>query len=190
MLTFRPAQAADAARVAALVNSGYRGESSKKGWTTEADILGGQRTDADKVREMIAAAGSRVELAFSEGDALAACVHLKKEADGSCYLGMLTVDPARQAGGLGKELMARSEELARGWGCARMRMTVISVRAELIAYYERRGYRRTGRTEPFPEGDPRFGLPKVRGLAFAELEKPLGGDRSSDPGAAAGRDAS
>ncbi|NNN06921.1 MAG: GNAT family N-acetyltransferase [Elusimicrobia bacterium] len=174
MIRFRAAALDDAARLVALVNSAYRGESSKKGWTTEADLLGGQRTDEDKVREMIAATGSRVELAFAADGALAACVHLKKEADGSCYLGMLTVDPARQSGGLGRELLQRSEDLARGWSCARMRMTVISVRAELIAYYERRGYRRTGRTEPFPEDDPRFGLPKVRGLTFAELEKPLG----------------
>lgn len=173
MLRFRAAAAEDVAPLVALVNSAYRGESSKAGWTTEADILGGQRTDADKAREMIATPGSRVELAFAEDGALVACVHLKKEADGSCYLGMLTVDPARQAGGLGKELLRRSEELAREWKCPRMRMTVISVRAELIAYYERRGYRRTGKTEPFPEDDPRFGLPKVRGLRFAELVKPL-----------------
>jgi GNAT superfamily N-acetyltransferase len=173
MLKFRPATSDDAARLVALVNSAYRGESSKKGWTTEADILGGQRTDEGKILEMIAATDSRVELALLEDGALAACVHLKKEADGSCYLGMLSVDPNRQAGGLGKELMAQSETIARAWGCERMRMTVISVRAELIAYYERRGYRRTGRTEPFPEGDPRFGLPKVKGLTFAELAKPL-----------------
>jgi N-acetylglutamate synthase-like GNAT family acetyltransferase len=174
MLTFRPATLDDAVRLVALVNSAYRGESSKKGWTTEADILGGQRTDEEKMREMIAAAHSRLELAFLDADSLVACVHLKKEADGSCYLGMLSVDPNRQAGGVGKELMARSEVVAREWGCARMRMTVISLRAELITYYERRGYRRTGRTEPFPAGDPRFGLPKVKGLEFAELEKPLG----------------
>jgi len=176
MISFRTASAADADALVVLVNSGYRGESSKKGWTTEADLLGGQRTDADKIREMIAAKDSRVELAFDDG-ALIACVHLKKEADGSCYLGMLTVDPSRQAGGIGKSVMARTEEIAREWGCPRMRMTVISVRAELIAYYERRGYVRTGATEPFPEGDPRFGLPKVRGLMFAELAKPLVGAR-------------
>jgi GNAT superfamily N-acetyltransferase len=173
VISFRPAAAADAPAVVALVNSGYRGESSKRGWTTEADLLGGQRTDDDKMREMIAAEGSRVELAFAADGALLGCVNLRQEPDGSCYLGMLTVDPARQAGGLGKEIMVRSEALAREWGCARMRMTVISVRAELIAFYERRGYAKTGKTEPFPEGDPRFGLPKVSGLTFVELVKPL-----------------
>ncbi|MDE2491409.1 MAG: GNAT family N-acetyltransferase [Elusimicrobia bacterium] len=171
-LSFRAAVPADAAAVAGLVNSAYRGEGSKRGWTTEADLLGGQRTDEEAVLEMIRAPGSRVELGFADG-ALAACARLAREDGGSCYVGMLTIDPARQGGGLGKELLARCEAVAREWGCARTRMTVISRRAELIAFYERRGYRATGRVEPFPEGDPRFGLPKVRGLAFAELVKPL-----------------
>lgn len=173
MPTFRPAVLRDAPAVVALVNSGYRGEGSKKGWTTEADLLGGQRTDEGKVAEMIAQKGSRVELAFADGGALVGCVHLKREADGSCYLGMLTVSPELQGGGVGKALMERSEALAREWGCRRMRMTVISVRAELLAFYERRGYAPTGVTEPFPQDDPRFGLPKVRDLMFVELAKPL-----------------
>jgi GNAT superfamily N-acetyltransferase len=125
------------------------------------------------MRETIGAKDSRVELAFAEDGALIGCVHLQKEPGGSCYLGMLTVDPARQAAGIGKLLMARSDEIARAWGCLHMRMTVISVREELIAYYERRGYARTGATSPFPENDPRFGLPKVRGLTFVELDKEL-----------------
>ena len=170
--SFRPAASADAGALVALVNGAYRGESGKRGWTTESDILGGQRIDRDGVLELIAAAGSRVELAF-DGARLVGCVHLRREADGSCYLGMLTVDPALQRSGLGRALLERSESLAEGWGCARVRMTVIHLRAELIAWYERRGYRRTGRAEPFPERDPRFGLPKVRGLSFVELEKNL-----------------
>lgn len=173
MISFRTAVPADVPALVPFVNDGYRGESSKRGWTTEADILGGQRTDPGKMVEMIAEDDARVELAFSDDASLIGCVYLKKEQDASCYLGMLTVDPARQSGGFGKLLMAHSEEIARAWGCRRMRMTVISVRAELIAYYERRGYAKTGLTEPFPEDDPRFGLPKVRGLAFVELAKAL-----------------
>lgn len=172
MISFRPAGPGDVGAIVALVNSAYRGEGSKRGWTTEADLLGGQRTDAGKVPEMIAASESRIEL-MSDEAALVGCVHLQKESDGSCFLAMLTVDPARQASGLGKALMTRCEEIAREWGCRRMRMTVISVRAELIAYYERRGYARTGKTEPFPENDPRFGLPKVSKLTFVELSKRL-----------------
>jgi GNAT superfamily N-acetyltransferase len=172
MISFRTAAAADVDALVLFVNGGYRGESSKRGWTTEADILGGQRTDPAKMREMVEAADARVELAHENG-ALVGCVYLKMEPDASCYLGMLTVDPARQASGIGKLLMAHSDALARSWGCKRMRMTVISVRDELIAYYERRGYAKTGVSEPFPEDDPRFGLPKVRGLVFVELAKPL-----------------
>jgi GNAT superfamily N-acetyltransferase len=98
---------------------------------------------------------------------------LRREADGACYLGMLTVDPARQAGGIGRGLLERSEAIAREWGCGLMRMTVISMRSELIAYYERKGYRLTGKTVPFAPGPGIFGDPKVAGLAFAELEKAL-----------------
>lgn len=173
MITFRRASAGDADALVAFVNGGYRGESSKKGWTTEADILGGQRTDPEKMSEMIEAHDARVELARAEDGSLIGCVYLKKEPDGSCYLGMLTVDPARQAGGIGKLIMAHADALAREWNCRRMRMTVISVRRELIEYYERRGYAKTGASEPFPENDPKFGLPKVRGLTFVELAKAL-----------------
>jgi GNAT superfamily N-acetyltransferase len=173
MITFRRAVAEDAEALVPFVNGGYRGESSKKGWTTEADILGGQRTDPEKMREMIGGKEARVELAHAEDGTLIGCVYLKNEPDGSCYLGMLTVDPARQAGGIGKIIMAHSDALARAWGCRRMRMTVISVRRELIEFYERRGYVRTGAAEPFPENDPTFGLPKVAGLIFVELSKAL-----------------
>jgi GNAT superfamily N-acetyltransferase len=173
VISFRAAVPADADAVVSLVNSAYRGESSKRGWTTEADLLGGQRTDSGKVLEMVGDAASQVELGFQDR-ALVACVYLRREQGRSCYLGMLTVDPVLQAAGLGKLLLERSESLASGWGCRRMRMTVIGRREELIAWYERRGYRRTGRTEPFPVGDPRFGLPKVADLEFQELEKSLG----------------
>lgn len=171
-MRFRPAAPGDIDTLCAFVNGAYRGEGSKRGWTTEADLLGGQRTDPGKLLEMIEGAGGRVELAQRDDGALLGCVYLKKEDD-ACYLGMLTVDPALQAAGIGRALLERSETLAREWGCARMRMTVIHLRAELIAYYERRGYARSGATEPFPEGDPRFGLPKLKGLYFVELVKPL-----------------
>lgn len=172
-MQFRAAAPEDAPAVARLVNSAYRGEGSKRGWTTEADVLGGQRTDPAMVAEMIAREGSRVELAFDESGTLAACFELRREKGGSCYVGMLTVDPARQRGGLGKALLERAEALAREAGARRLRMTVLHVRAELLAYYERRGYERTGKSEPFPEDHKKFGLPKVEGLRLIELAKPL-----------------
>ncbi|MDD5630203.1 MAG: GNAT family N-acetyltransferase [Elusimicrobia bacterium] len=170
-MDFRTATPVDAPAVAALVNSGYRGESSQRGWTTEAELLGGQRTDESMVLEMIQGEGSRVELACGEGGELLGCVHLKKEPAETCYLGMLTVDPARQARGIGKRLLAHAEACARLWGCARLRLTVIAGREELLRFYERRGYARTGAWEPFPEHDARFGIPKVKGLRFVELVK-------------------
>jgi GNAT superfamily N-acetyltransferase len=172
-IAFRTAVPDDAEELVAFVNSAYRGESSKRGWTTEADLLGGQRTDLENIRELLSAEGSRVEFACARDGALIGCVHLKRESDGSCYLGMLTVDPARQGKGIGRLILQRSDAVARAWGCRRMRMTVISARSELIAYYERCGYSRTGARMPFPEDDPRFGLPKTRGLMFVELDKPL-----------------
>jgi GNAT superfamily N-acetyltransferase len=122
---------------------------------------------------MVRAPGSGIELACGQDGSLVGCVHLEKESDGSCYLGMLTVDPTRQAGGIGKQILSHCEELARGWGCRRMRMCVIEGREELLRFYERRGYSRTGATEPFPEHDHRSGIPKVKGLRFVELAKVL-----------------
>ncbi len=170
MITFRKAEIKDSDRISTLVNSAYRGEPSKKGWTTEADLLGGQRTDAEKIQEMIKDPDSHIELAEKAGQVLG-CVYLKKEKT-VLYFGMLTVYPTLQNQGIGKVLLNQIEELAMTWGMKTIRMTVISVRKELIEYYERRGYKRTGKTEPFPENDPRFGIPKSK-LEFLEFAKTL-----------------
>lgn len=172
-LTYRAAIAADIPAVVALVESAYRGESGLRGWTTESNLLDGQRTDAQDVREAIERPDSLVLLAEHDG-ALLACCHLEKQ-DGAAYFGMFAVDPARQTGGVGKQVIAEAERLARTrWGVDRMRMTVIVQREELIAFYERRGYARTGQTKPFPYGDARFGVPRRDDLHFEVLEKPLG----------------
>lgn len=170
MVTFRKAELNDIEKLHLLVNSAYRGDSSKKGWTTEADLLGGQRTDPEGLREMINTPDSQIELALSEGVILG-CVYLRNDSD-AVYFGMLTVNPELQTQGLGKQLLSRVEELTRAWGKNTIRMTVIGQRHELIAFYERRGYQRTGRTEPFPDHDPRFGLPKTK-LLFHEFVKKL-----------------
>jgi len=176
-LPFRAAGAADVAAVVALVESAYRGDASRRGWTTEADLLDGQRTDPASVRELIEATDSRVLLAERDG-ALLACCHIARQRgdDGAAvgYFGMFSVVPEAQGAGIGKAVLAEAERIARqDWGCVRMEMTVIDVRAELIAWYERRGYRRTGIVKPFPYGDARFGLPKRGDLRFEVLVKPL-----------------
>lgn len=156
-----------------LVNSAYRGDSSKEGWTTEADLLDGQRVDADGLRALINKEDSVILIAEDDdnGDLLG-CVHLEKQAS-KCYLGMLTVDPTLQSQGIGKMLLGESEALAQFWDCTNIFMTVISVRTELIAWYEKHGYRKTGEKKPFPYGDERFGIPKVQGLEFIILEKKI-----------------
>jgi GNAT superfamily N-acetyltransferase len=170
--TPRVATGADAPAVAALVNSAYRGESSKAGWTTEADLLGGQRVDAARLVETIATPGNVILLFEAEGSLLG-CVHLERTGD-DCYLGMLTIKPTSQAGGLGRQLLEAAEQWAiEHWSSRIMHMTVITQRAELIAWYERRGYRRTGERKPFPYGDDRFGLPRRDDLVFDVLRKPL-----------------
>ncbi|WP_408898540.1 GNAT family N-acetyltransferase [Nocardioides sp. R1-1] len=171
-LTFRAATAADVDAIAALVHAAYRGESSRAGWTTEADLLDGQRTGPEEILEAIGATDSEVLLAERDG-ALLACCHVQRRGP-RCYFGMFAVDPEHQGGGLGKGLMAQAEDLARNrWACSVMEMTVIEQRTDLIAFYERRGYTDTGRRSPFPYGDERFGIPRRDDLAFTLLEKGL-----------------
>lgn len=154
-----------------LVNSAYRGDSSKKGWTTEADLLDGQRVDAEGLLENIEKEDSVILIAEDDDTGkLLGCVHLAKH-DNKCYLGMLTVDPTLQKKGIGNMLLDESEAFAQFWDCTHLYMTVISVRTELIAWYEKHGFRKTGETKPFPYGDERFGIPKVENLQFVVLEK-------------------
>ncbi len=171
-LHFRVATPADLDAIVALVTSAYRGDSSRAGWTTEADFLGGNRIDAEVLRADIERPGSRVLLAERDG-ALLACAHVSED-DGAGYFGMFSVVPGLQGGGIGKQVLAECERIARDdWRLPAMRMTVIDIRDELIAFYERRGYRRTGILKPFPYGDERFGLPRRDDLRFEVLEKAL-----------------
>jgi ribosomal protein S18 acetylase RimI-like enzyme len=171
-LEFRAALAGDVESIVALVESAYRGDGSRAGWTTEADLLDGRRTGADDVLASIARPRSQVLLAEREGRLLA-CAHVAVEDDAG-YFGMFSVVPGLQRAGIGRQVLAEAERIVRqDYGQAVMRMTVIDVREELIAYYERRGYRRTGIKKPFPYGDARFGLPKRDDLRFEVLEKAL-----------------
>ncbi|MFC4502789.1 MULTISPECIES: GNAT family N-acetyltransferase [Streptomyces] len=171
-LTFRDATDADVDALVALVESAYRGDDSRAGWTTEADILQGQRTDPEGVREVIKSPDSRLLTVEREGRVVACC-QLEHRGD-HAYFGMFAVSPTLQGAGLGKVVIAEAERQAREiWGATEMHMTVISVREDLIAWYERRGYRRTGRTSPFPYGDERFGIPQRADLEFELLVRKL-----------------
>lgn len=171
-LTFRAATLGDIPALVELVTSAYRGEVSKQGWTTEADLLDGQRIDPEGLRHDIERPQSRILLAERGGELLA-CAHVAVE-NGAGYFGMFSVKPDRQGGGLGKTVITEAERVVReDWGQPAIRMTVIDVRDELIAFYERRGYARTGIKKPFPYGDERYGIPKRDDLRFEILEKTL-----------------
>lgn len=171
-LRLQPAATKDADAIAALVNSAYRGEGSRKGWTTEADLLGGQRTDAELIADQLANPDNTI-LLFRRETELVACVFLQRHQT-HAYLGMLTVAPHLQAGGIGKAALALAEEWVQAnWQLRRMEMTVIKRREELIAWYVRRGYHVTGKIEPFPIDNPRVGIPKVEDLDMIVLEKGL-----------------
>ncbi len=161
----------DIAALNILVNSAYRGDSSKIGWTTEADLLGGIRVDETSLREMLEREHAQILKMIDDSGEMIACVYIEKKNE-RLYLGMLTVQPGLQAKGIGKFLMHELENEAPRLHCKSIYMTVISDRTELIEWYERRGYHLTGATEPFPMNNPKYGLPK-KYLEFVVMEKNL-----------------
>ena len=176
VLTFRFAVGLDGEvdALVGLVESAYRGPVSRAGWTTEADLLDGQRTDAAAVRDIIASSTGGMLLA-EEGSHLTGCCQLERRGPNGAYFGMFSVRPPRQGHGVGRAIVHEAERVARDeWGATRMSMTVIRQRGALIAWYERLGYKLTGETQPFPYGDERFGIPTRPDLEFVILAKSLG----------------
>ncbi|HEY0559489.1 MAG TPA: GNAT family N-acetyltransferase [Frankiaceae bacterium] len=173
----RPATADDVPALVRLVQSAYRGDASRVGWTTEAGLLSGQRTDSAGV-EAALAEGVVLVLDGAPGngpdDGPLACCQLVAHP-GHSYFGMFAVRPGQQGAGVGDALLGYAEQYAqRRFGATVMELTVIGQRAELIAWYVRRGYAETGETRPFPYGDERFGIPLRDDLHFVVLRKPLG----------------
>lgn len=168
-MKIRIAALPDVPQLSKLVNGAYRGENSRKGWTTEADILDGIRTSETSLAEMVNQPHALILLAEEEQN-LMGCVYLEQQDD-TMYLGMLTVEPELQGKGLGAGLMNVAEEKAKTVGCKKMKMTVITVRETLIAYYERKGYKDTGEREAFPT-NPKFGVAR-QPLEFMVMEKSL-----------------
>lgn len=169
---FGLASSADVDAVVALVESAYRGEVSRAGWTTEADLLGGQRTDRTEVSGLLADPTVCLVLLRVPAE-LAGTICVRVDAAGVAHLGLFAVRPDLQGAGLGKALLAEAERVARERGACSAAMTVIEQRVELLAWYARRGYQQTGETQPFPYGQPRFGLPRRDDLRFLVLHKAL-----------------
>ncbi len=166
----RKATLADAPAINTLVNSAYRGDASRQGWTTEAELLDGTRIDVAAVCDLITRADTTV-LTCWEAEELVGCVELREEGD-QLYLGMLSVRPTTQGKGIGKKLMAAAENHAYARGLQSIFMTVISVRSELIDWYVRHGFELTGDRRPFVVPDERWGIPKQE-LEFVVLQKKL-----------------
>jgi ribosomal protein S18 acetylase RimI-like enzyme len=165
----RPAKESDFPAIIALMNAAFRGT---EGWTVEGDYIAGERTSESLLRDEIA---KGAQYLLSEGQAiLQGCVSLQASSSEKWYLGSLTVNPAQQNTGFGRKLLKASEEYAATHGARTIEMTVVHVRDALISWYERRGYRRTGETRPFPYGDNRYGTPTRNDLVFVVLERPLG----------------
>ena len=163
----RPATLADLPALHAVIERAYRGDSARQGWTHEADLVSGTRTDMPTLQAIVADPQQAL-LTLFEGRSPLGCVNVANRGDGLAYLGLLCIEPARQADGLGNLLLAAAEAHARDlFGCSCIEMTVLEQRRELIAYYERRGWRRTGERRPFP-------VPLDPPYVMEVLAKPLG----------------
>lgn len=164
----RPADKNDIPGLLKIINAAYRGEASRKGWTTEADFIKGDiRTDEEDLDNLLTAQGNLILKYCNDSNKIEGCVFLQLRFDGM-YFGMLSVNPDLQARGIGRQLMQAAETIAKQRKCTRMYMRVISGRTELIGWYKRLGYHPTGETQPFPEG--RFGIPN-KPLEFIVMEK-------------------
>jgi ribosomal protein S18 acetylase RimI-like enzyme len=164
----------DLAPLHTLIEGAYRGDGARRGWTHEADMVDGQRTTIDVLTAELDNPAQRILVARHDA-AIIGCVALTDQGNGSCYLGMLSVDPGLQAAGLGRRLVDAAERAAQDvFDVRRIEMTVVAQRDTLIAWYERRGYRRTGEERPFPYGDARFGIPRRDDLFFVVLARDLG----------------
>ncbi len=157
---------ADAPALKDLLEAAYRGDSARQGWNHEADILDDERTSREELDSLLADPAVTMITAH-DGDRLIGCVAVTRKDAGLAYLGMLCVLPTLQSAGLGRKLLDAAEDHARAGGIAAMEMTVIDSRDALIAWYERRGYARTGERRPFP-------VPRDPPITFVVLEKRLG----------------
>jgi ribosomal protein S18 acetylase RimI-like enzyme len=170
-----PAAEADYPAIIDLANLAYRGTGASASWNVETGIIEGQRLTDSLLREDLAKKPKAYLLTWREAPSgpLLGCVWLEPRVEGVWYLGLLAVQPTMQKQHLGRNLLAAAEAFAKERGAHRIRMTVLSVREALIAWYERRGYTLTGETQPYPYGDDRFGTPLRDDLYFVVLEKSI-----------------
>ena len=173
MLNFYKAELVDAETVAKLINSAYRGETSRKGWTTEADILDGLRTTTAEVGKIIKRKDAFMLIGVYRDEIIATicCEWQELAGQDTVHFGMIAVKPSLQNKGYGKKMIQAAEAMTlREWRVVGFHMAVISIRHELIAFYERLGYIKTGEFKDFPENSGLW-QPKVEGLNLQYLAK-------------------
>jgi len=158
----------DVPQLNTLVNSAYRGETSKQGWTTEADLLDGMRIDEEMLTAYFHDENITILKNIDENGVINGCVYLELRKP-KLYIGMFSVSPTLQGKGIGRDLLLAAEEQARQLNIHTLSMTVISIRRELIDWYKRRGYQPTGEILPFHPGE-KFGTARQH-LELAVLEK-------------------
>jgi ribosomal protein S18 acetylase RimI-like enzyme len=168
-IRFQTAETADFPAIIALMNAAFRGA---KGWSLETSYIDGQRTNESLLSEEIG--NGAIYLLVKDDQVLQACVSVKALSPHKWYLGALTVSPALQKAGLGRQILEAAEAYVAQRGARTIEITVLNVREALIAWYDRRGYRRTGAKRPFPYGDARFGKPTRDDLEFFVFERNLG----------------
>lgn len=166
-LSFRKATEKDIPELDRFINSAYRGESARAGWTNESDLVDGLRTTPTALKAIISQSQEEFLLAYSQNE-LVASVYLRNE-ERSLFFGMIAVMPSKQGQGIGSKVLMEIDRIARERGKGSVRMDVIHLRAELIAYYVRKGFSLTGASEEFPAEYPA----KVPGLKLVEMKKTL-----------------
>lgn len=174
-MIFVSATQADIDELVTFVNNAYRGQTAEAGWASEAKVIAGQRIDSSMLADMLSKDNLTILLMRDhQHGPLAGCVSFERTPGSTvAYLSMLSIDPQRQAEGLGRTLLSKAEGGLKAQGATDVRITVIWLRHTLIEWYERRGYRLTGEREPFPYGDQRFGIPQRDDLYFLVMEKSI-----------------
>jgi ribosomal protein S18 acetylase RimI-like enzyme len=169
---FRPGAPADAESLVQLIRSAYRGESSRQGWTSEADLVGGDRINVEQVLASIEGPNSFM-LVRDDGNSIIACCHVEDRGSNLAYFGTFAVAPTEQGVGLGRRMLAEAERSAvLRFGSTVLELTVLAQQEKLLAWYERLGFSRSGETRPFP-ADPQFARPLRNDLYFVVLSKNL-----------------
>ncbi|KAL7628387.1 hypothetical protein AAE478_002589 [Parahypoxylon ruwenzoriense] len=172
-LQFRIATLDDAACLQELVQSAFRSEDSRPNWTADMDLSSRFRVDVEKVIAQISKPDGAILIATDSSGIPIASVEISKRGADLVRLSMLAVDHRRQRGGIGRRLLAYTEDYSRRtWGVKKAGLNALSTRQELILWYLRCGYRKTGELTPFPS-DRNDGLTLPEDMCFVELEKDL-----------------